>query len=437
MDLQLKLSQKQVQKLILSPQMQQALHLLQLPLMELKQLIQKELLQNPLLEEADLSLNPSESSTEVTISEEDMAKIDKALDIDLDWKEYYHDVSDLGTTEIDEEKREFMQASITRAPSLQKHLLDQLYLNVEDERQRGIGEFIIGNINDDGYLESTLFEVALSFAQEETELEDLLSKLESAGFKSTPEKLLRYLKNLREEAGDLEKYLLWKLAGSNINDDDLHIASLILQQIKEDGTLQPTWQIELANEADPEHLEDVVGMIREVLPDIASDTPLDLAKIKKDMEETQPVIRIIDEHIKGIEEEAEQLLQLIQSFDPPGVGARDLKECLLIQLRARGAEDTLAAKIVQEHLEDLEHYKLKNIAKALGVNVEEVKKAAAQIRALQPKPGHVFDSEPPQYIIPDVILEKVDGQYQIMLNDDEIPTLRISPAYRRLLKEGY
>jgi RNA polymerase sigma-54 factor len=133
-------------------------------------------------------------------------------------------------------------------------------------------------------------------------------------------------------------------------------------------------------------------------------------------------------------EKVEEILALIQTFGPAGIGARNLKECLLIQLRARQGENPLAMKIVSKYLEELEKKKYSQIARNLTVDIEDVREATKIIAALEPKPGYKFNPVSPQYILPDVSVKKIDGEYQIIVNDADLPMLRINPFYKKLLK---
>ncbi len=135
-------------------------------------------------------------------------------------------------------------------------------------------------------------------------------------------------------------------------------------------------------------------------------------------------------------EDFEKMLALIQSFYPPGVGARDLRECLLIQLQRQEKENTLEYKIVSEQMEDLGRRRFPEIARRMGVSVEDVQKAANNIARLNPRPGQVFAAAPQNYVLPDVIVEKVDGEYQITLNNEQIPHLRISNLYKDIIASG-
>src|SRR5437867_3001953 len=135
-------------------------------------------------------------------------------------------------------------------------------------------------------------------------------------------------------------------------------------------------------------------------------------------------------------ENFEKLLALVQSFYPAGVGARDLRECLLIQLQRHGKENTLEYKVVSEHVEDLGKRRFPEIARRMNISVEEVQKAADKIARLNPRPGQIFAAAPQNYVLPDVTVGKVDGEYQIILNNEQIPHLRISNLYKDIIASG-
>jgi RNA polymerase sigma-54 factor len=136
------------------------------------------------------------------------------------------------------------------------------------------------------------------------------------------------------------------------------------------------------------------------------------------------------------EKDFEKMLALIQGFYPPGVGARDLRECLLIQLQRGGRESSLEYKIVAEHMEDLGKRRFPEIARQMGISVEDVQRAANKIARLNPRPGQIFAAAPQNYVLPDVTVEKVDGDYQVILNNEQIPHLRISNLYKDIIAQG-
>ena len=132
----------------------------------------------------------------------------------------------------------------------------------------------------------------------------------------------------------------------------------------------------------------------------------------------------------------ERLLGLIQTFYPAGVGARDLRECLLIQLQRQGKEHSLEHRIVSEYMDDLGRHRFLEIARRIAINAEDVQRAADNIARLNPRPGQVFAAAPQNYVLPDVMVEQVDGEYQISFNNDQIPHLRISNLYKDIIASG-
>jgi len=317
-----RLELKLAQKLIMTPQLQQAIKLLQLSRLELVQSITQELVENPVLEElppdaADETAGdevlpgdvPGPSATEAP-PEREAAEGEAELKSEFDqlgptWDAYIDDFTDgrdFGTLDAGEDDRPSYDQTLTRIPTLSDHLMWQLRLSVSDPAALRAGEVIIGNIDDDGYLR--------------VPLEDLMQDAE-AGLR------------------DLER-----------------------------------------------------------------------------------------------------ALAVIQNFEPMGVGARDLRECLLLQVRGRGLEGTLAEKIVQDHLADLEKRKYQHIAKVLGATQQDVMDAARIIiHELEPKPGSTYAVSDTQYVVPDVYVMKIDDRYVIQLNDEGFPRVRINPYYRRMLSQ--
>ena len=134
-------------------------------------------------------------------------------------------------------------------------------------------------------------------------------------------------------------------------------------------------------------------------------------------------------------EDFERMLALIQSFYPPGVGARDLRECLRIQLERVGKQNSLEYKIISEYMEDLGKRRFPEIARRMGMSVEKVQECANNIARLNPRPGQIFATAPPNYVLPDVTVEKIDGDYQVILNGEQIPHLRISNTYKDIMAQ--
>lgn len=132
----------------------------------------------------------------------------------------------------------------------------------------------------------------------------------------------------------------------------------------------------------------------------------------------------------------QDVLHLIQDFDPIGVGARDLKECLLLQIERLGYTETLAARIIEHHLELLASRDYQAMARKLNQSVLEVQQAARLIATLDPRPGQAYSSDITQYVTPDISVEKHDGRYVVIVNNDQLPRLRISRHYRQLMQES-
>lgn len=296
------LNVEQSQKLIMTPELRQAITVLQLSSLELSTYIEQQCQENPLLE---LKEEEPEREQSTAVEDKQVEPADEPKEYDLDWEEYFLDSSDLGMVRqesvldpLDYGYENFL----SKAPTLSEHLLFQLNMSSCQFRDRIIGEYLIGNIDEHGYLRVSLCEVA-----------------------------------------------------SKLNIDEL---------------------------------------------------------------------------------EVRQVLNLIQSFDPIGVGARDLVECLMIQVNQLGIENDILKNIIKEHLVDLSKGKVNRIAQDLGITVHEVQRAADILKTLDPKPGRNFASpNDTRYIVPDIFLEKVDGEYIILVNDGTIPRITINTTYRSVLSK--
>ncbi|MFQ5677958.1 MAG: RNA polymerase factor sigma-54 [Gemmatimonadota bacterium] len=132
--------------------------------------------------------------------------------------------------------------------------------------------------------------------------------------------------------------------------------------------------------------------------------------------------------------EAERILSVVQGFDPSGVGARDLRECLLLQLRDRGEEGTLAHRIVRDHFDELVNHRWSELSKEHGISPQAVQAAADDIAKLDPKPGLKYSDMRDAYVVPDLVVEKIDGQYHVFHNDTSLPRLKLSRAYREVAR---
>src|SRR5436190_1766686 len=187
------------------------------------------------------------------------------------------------------------------------------------------------------------------------------------------------------------------------------------------------WQLGLATVEDDIRLacHSIIGNLNEdgyllAVDETGREIPITLEEIAESGEHTL--------------EDVTKALDVVQRFDPPGVAARDLRECLLIQLRVLGEDDTIVAEIVQDHLHKLQNKQFKEIAKATGVSIEIVMDAVEIVKHLDPRPGQKYNRTQPRLIEPDVFIVKVSGQYTVVTNEDEVPQLRLSPTYRHMLE---
>jgi RNA polymerase sigma-54 factor len=191
--------------------------------------------------------------------------------------------------------------------------------------------------------------------------------------------------NLNAQKTTLKSHLMWQLRMAELDDEGDRIGALIIGNLDGDGYLQAT------------------------VAEIAAETGSDPARV-------------------------EEVLELIQGFDPAGVAARDLKECLRVQVKAAGLQDPLVLAIIEHHLPNLGNRNYQAVARDLKVPLEEVDRASDIISQLDPKPGRRYDAEEPTYVNPDVHLQKVGDEYVISLNEDGLPKLRISSFYLEALR---
>ncbi|OPX25096.1 MAG: RNA polymerase sigma-54 factor [Candidatus Latescibacterota bacterium] len=146
-------------------------------------------------------------------------------------------------------------------------------------------------------------------------------------------------------------------------------------------------------------------------------------------------LKEVAENLNVSVKDVERVLKIIQTFDPSGIAARDLRECLMIQLTEKGLKDSLAMKIVRDHFEDWTKWRHRELCQNLKISEDALRDAFEVISGLNPRPGADLFAETPRTIIPDVTIEKVDDDYVVLLNDRFTPSLRVSPAYYALLKD--
>lgn len=310
MAFELKQNLKLSQQLIMTPQLQQAIKLLQLSRIELVDAIQQEMEENPLLEEMTQEIERDEqlASEAPDLSMEDVKAPVRTEEVtgegdgkeEFDWDGYLEDYGPVGVTYYHEDlEGPTWENVLTKGASLTDHLEWQLKLSRFTEPEIRIAEQIIGNLDGNGYLLSTVEEIA-------------------------------------------------------------------------------------------------------------------------SLENVPP-------------EEVTKVLKRVQEFDPPGIAARDLQECLLIQSRFLVESSPLLERIIREHLRDLETKNYNLIAKKLKVSLQGVLAAVHIISNMDPKPGRIYSDEKDQYIVPDVFVIKVGDEYKIIINEDGLPKLRISNFYKEIL----
>jgi RNA polymerase sigma-54 factor len=298
------------QEMKINPRLYQAMDLLYMPLMDLQQHIKQEMLNNPFL---DLE--------EPLVDEEDLkADDEKETEEEIDWEEILLDGFDAGGRKAEYEQKEYYQPVRVEEEDLSDYLRDQLKLMRLSPRSMLLGEEIIGNIDDDGYLACSIEEVV-----------------------------------------------------DGVND---WLAENGEEWSREDDDLEPF---------------------------------------------------SVDE---GVE-----MLEKIQRFDPAGVAARDLRECILIQLRDQEMDDTLTFQIVDEYFDELVNHRWSEISKELNISAKEVQTASDEISKLDPKPGLKHSAQPDNYVTPDLIVDKIDGEYHVFLNDTSMPRLKLSKTYREIARD--
>jgi RNA polymerase sigma-54 factor len=326
MAFEIRQSLKLGQSLVMTPQLQQAIKLLQLNRMEMQELINQELVDNPLLEEV--------------------------MDTDQ---------NDEGETDFKEkESLEKLETSESEGPLSEAMPEPQADDKILDGKQE---------IDWEEYMES--FSSAPS----------------TPNTREVPDELPNY-ENMVSKGTDLISHIRWQISVSNLTDKERVLADMIVGNLNEDGYFTGN------------------------ITDIAREINFDL-------------------------EDAEEVLKVIQRFDPIGIAARDLRECLLIQASILLPKDSLTTKIIENHLADLERRNYQAVVKGTGVSLEEVIEAARKILELDPKPGRIMqDNSDTQYIVPDVYVYKVGEDYAIQLNEDGLPRLRVSNYYRKVLQQA-
>jgi RNA polymerase sigma-54 factor len=213
-----------------------------------------------------------------------------------------------------------------------------------------------------------------------------------------------YVEPVPVESKDLSDYLRDQMRLLDLSPRQQFLAEEFIGNIAEDGYLGAT-------------LEEIVHGVNQVLQAHADESE----------QEVTPQLYTLAE--------AEEMLRIIQKLDPPGVGARDLRECLLLQLEARGETDTLVHRLVRDAFDDLKAHRWSDLGKRFGLDAAAVQRVADELAKLDPKPGLQHSSANDAYIMPDLVVDKIDGQYKVFLNDSGLPRLRISKIYQDIARD--
>ncbi len=255
--------------------------------------------------------------------------------------------------------------------------------------------------------------------EEEMDWEEiLLNGFEVGGTREQYEQL-EYTEPVTVETRNLIDYLREQLQMMTLSPRQLLLAEEFLGNINEEGYLAAS-------------LEEVLGSVNQLVAGHARGEPAE--------EEADPAAADAAPEAPAdapyyTMAEVEEMLAILQKLDPPGVGARDLRECLLIQLREEGDTESLTFRLVQDAFPDLIAHRWNDLAKRFGVEPVAVQAAADGLARLDPKPGIKYAEQNDGYIIPDLIVEKIGSRYQVFLNDTGMPRLRLSRSYQEIARD--
>jgi len=239
---------------------------------------------------------------------------------------------------------------------------------------------------------------------QETNWEDiLLDGFGSGGWKEGSEEK-EYREPVTVQRQGLTDYLREQLQMLTLDGRQMLLCETMVGNIADDGYVSSS-------------LDEVVRCANELLEEFAEQRP--------DLPRPEPFT----------EQEAERSLRTVQSLDPAGIGARNLRECLILQLRDQGRTDTLEYRLLEEAYDDFIAHRWSELGKRLGIDPAEVQKAADNVAKLDPKPGLRHGSGGDDYIVPDLVVDKVDGEYRVFLNDHNLPRLRLSRAYQEVARD--
>ncbi len=288
--------------------------------------------------------------------------------------------------------------------------MDLLYMPLLDLQQH-LKQELVGNpfleLVEPGEGEDELADEVEELEDEEVDWEEILLNGFDAGGRRAEYEEKEYYEPTPVATTDLWDHLRDQLKLLRLSDREMLVGEEIIGNIDREGLLTCS-------------LEQIVESVNNFLSDPANDLPDDVDV--EPWEEMGPLDV----------EEAEEILRVVQGFDPPGVAARDLRECLLLQLEDREMQETLAYRIVRDHFEELVNHRWSELSKEHGISPKEVQSAADEVAKLDPKPGLKYADMRDQYVTPDLIVDKIDGQYYVFHNDTSLPRLKLSRAYREV-----
>ncbi|MEP6731637.1 MAG: RNA polymerase factor sigma-54 [bacterium] len=239
----------------------------------------------------------------------------------------------------------------------------------------------------------------------EIDWEEILLDGFDAGGRREEHEEREYYEPVTVDTRDLADHLRDQVSLLDLNGRQMYLADEFIGNVNEDGYLACG-------------LERIVDGVNESVAKVAEESEREVSDL--------PLYTMA---------EAEEMLRIIQSLDPPGVGARDLRECLMLQLGEAGLEHSVPYRLVRDCFDELIAHRWSEISKRFGISPVDVQKAADEIAKLDPKPGLVYSDASDNYIIPDLIVDKIDGKYHVFLNDANLPRLKLSKAYQEIARD--
>ncbi len=348
MALELKQQLRLSQQLVMTPQLQQAIKLLQLNQLELVSLVQQELQGNPVLEESDSEEETQGEREDATPAGEEEGEGEG----DGDGDDY--------SVEVQAERVDSLDEMSSAAESSSA--------STDGEETAPSDADKIADIEWESYLDS-----------------NPMTGLETRGIGDDDRPSLEATYARRPS---LAEHLEWQLQVTDLDESGIEIARWVIGNIDERGFLRSSIE-ELARQSD------------------------------------------------STEAEVEVVLKAIQALDPMGVGARDLRECLLLQIDAQKINDALVRRLVDEHLDMLQKRDFRALTRVTGATLQEISDAALIVGGLEPRPGRGFGGDEPVYITPDIYVYKVGEDFHVLLNEDGLPKLKINSMYREVLSGGF